>query len=147
METEIIPPSCCKLKEKNITSIARSIAIESIPELGENKIIEIIFVEEDEIRKYNKQYRKISRSTNVLTFVYSEFDDYIPVLASIILCLPVIKRRAELHGIGVNEELKQTLIHGLLHVAGYDHHKKKERERMRNLESIYMKRFETYRLI
>ncbi|NIA22983.1 MAG: rRNA maturation RNase YbeY [Proteobacteria bacterium] len=147
METDIIPPSCCKLKVKSVSLIAESVFNDLSPDIAKNKVLEIVFVSENEIRGYNKQYRKIPRSTNVLTFVYSEPHDYIPVLASIVLCIDVIRRRAKLHGTALNEELKQTLIHGVLHAAGFDHHKLSQREEMRALENRYMEQFRAVVLI
>ncbi|MCD6246253.1 rRNA maturation RNase YbeY [candidate division WOR-3 bacterium] len=147
METDIIPPSCCKIKSKNISLIVQHIFKELYPHTGKNKVLEIIFVSENEIRDYNKRYRKIARSTNVLTFIYSELDDYIPTLASVVLCIDVIKRRAKAHKRGINDELKHTLIHGILHAAGFDHHKLSQRKKMRALEDKYMKKFQSVVLI
>ncbi|RKX72437.1 rRNA maturation RNase YbeY, partial [candidate division TA06 bacterium] len=114
---------------------------EQINKINNNKIVEIVFINENEMRKYNRTYRKINRTTNILTFNYSKFTDAEIVLSSIVLCMTVIERRAKLHNSTIEAELKRTLIHGVLHVAGYDHINKKERSKMQELEDLYMKRF------
>lgn len=141
METEIIPPSFYNIVKYNIKNIVNVILKEQVDKINKNKIIEIVFVDENEMRKYNQTYRNIAKTTNILTFNYSEFTDDEIVLSSIVLCMNVIKRRAKLHNSTVEAELKRTLIHGILHVVGYDHINKREREKMQEFENLYMKKF------
>ncbi|MCK4543970.1 rRNA maturation RNase YbeY [candidate division WOR-3 bacterium] len=147
METEIIPPSCCKIVKYNIKKIIYIILEEQIDKINRNKIVEIIFINENEMRKYNRTYRKINKTTNILTFNYSKFTDEEIVLSSIALCMTVIERRAKLHNCSIEVELKRTLIHGALHVAGYDHINKKERNRMQELENLYMNKFKKLNIL
>lgn len=147
METEIIPPSCCKIVKYNIKKIICIILEEQIDKINRNKIVEIIFINENEMRKYNRTYRKINKTTNILTFNYSKFTDEEIVLSSIVLCMTVIERRAKLHNCSIEVELKRTLIHGALHVAGYDHINKKERNRMQELENLYMNKFKKLNIL
>lgn len=147
METEIIPPSCCKIVKYNIKKIICIILEEQIDKINRNKIVEIIFINENEMRKYNRTYRKINKTTNILTFNYSKFTDEEIVLSSIALCMTVIERRAKLHNCSIEVELKRTLIHGALHVAGYDHINKKERNRMQELENLYMNKFKKLNIL
>jgi probable rRNA maturation factor len=147
METEIIPPSCCKIVKYNIKKIIYIILEEQIDKINRNKIVEIIFINENEMRKYNRTYRKINKTTNILTFNYSKFTDEEIVLSSIALCMTVIERRAKLHNCSIEVELKRTLIHGVLHVAGYDHINKKERNRMQELENLYMNKFKKLNIL
>jgi probable rRNA maturation factor len=147
METEIIPPSCCKIVKYNIKKIIYIILEEQIDKINRNKIVEIIFINENEMRKYNRTYRKINKTTNILTFNYSKFTDEEIVLSSIVLCMTIIERRAKLHNCSIEVELKRTLIHGALHVAGYDHINKKERNRMQELENLYMNKFKKLNIL
>lgn len=72
--------------------------------------ISIVLVSDDKIKELNKKYRKINRVTDVLAFDYGE----------IFICLPQAKKQAEQLGHSLKKELAILLIHGILHLAGYD---------------------------
>ncbi len=62
------------------------------------------------------------------------------VLGDIVINLHKAKRQAEEHGISFQEELKKLLIHGLVHLIGYDHEKNKDQARkMKNQENKLLK--------
>ena len=105
--------------------------------------ISIAIVGEEEIKKLNKIYRSQNQVTDVLSF--SENDSRIKIdlsaknyLGEIIICYPQAARQAKKMGHSVNQELELLLIHGFLHLLGYDHEKKKEAEVMRGLEQQIM---------
>ena len=93
----------------------------------------------------NRQYRGIDRSTDVLSFSQQDgfsFDTSFSgtdlVLGDIVINLHKAKRQAKENGFTLNEELKRLLIHGLLHLLGYDHEQggyaeRKMKEKSRNL--------------
>ena len=85
---------------------------------GENKErenISIAFVSSDEIKKLNQKYRKKNKPTDVLSF--SKTLDFKSGSAEIVICPEVVKKN--------NEELAKMLIHGILHILGYEHEKTK----------------------
>lgn len=82
------------------------------------------------MRILNSQYRGIDRTTDVLSFLQIEYRSQISalstqqfVLGDIVINLHQAKRQAAEHGLTFNEELRRLLIHGLLHLTGYDHEK------------------------
>jgi probable rRNA maturation factor len=85
------------------------------------------------IRKLNRDYRKKDRPTDVLSFPFGDDD----LLGEIYISLQRAKIQARRYGLTYEEELKRLLIHGLLHLTGYDHHKKAEREVMEERERLY----------
>lgn len=82
--------------------------------------ISIAFVEEDEIRKLNEEYRKIPEPTDVLAFLY-EVSPFI--VGEIIIAPEYVERQAREFGVTFMKELIMLLIHGTLHLLGYDHEK------------------------
>jgi rRNA maturation RNase YbeY len=94
--------------------------------------LSVTFVGNERMRRLNACYRGIDRSTDVLSFALSDSappGHHIPLfpgpqlLGDIVICVPRASAQAGEYGIGFREELLRLLIHGLLHLAGYDHEK------------------------
>jgi len=90
--------------------------------------ISILFVNDERMRILNSRFRGIDRTTDVLSFPQNEFispnaQRLTPnvVLGDIVISLPKTKKQAEENGLTFHQELKRLLIHGLLHLTGYDH--------------------------
>lgn len=97
------------------------------------KDISIVLVGALEIRKLNKKYRRKDKATDVLSFNYGDSGE-------VVLCPEVIKENAEKFGNTFKKEIIRILIHGMLHLAGYDHEKStKEAEKMETKEKHYIK--------
>jgi probable rRNA maturation factor len=77
-------------------------------------------VGESEGRRLNRAYRKKPRATNVLTFESGD----------IVLCHPVIRREARAQGKSLRAHYAHLVVHGCLHLRGYDHEKKRDAARM-----------------
>ncbi len=92
-----------------------------------NKDINIVFVESDEIRKLNKEYRGKDASTDILTFDYGDEGD-------ILLNLDLIRKLKEFDE-SMPEATLKTVIHGVLHLYGYDHENEKDRAIMGKQEN------------
>lgn len=77
--------------------------------------------DEEEARALNFKYLKKDYPTDVLSFPFNEElpDGY--YLGDIFICCPVAKEQAEENNISTREELFTLMVHGLLHLAGYDH--------------------------
>ena len=89
--------------------------------------ISLSYVDEDEMHELNRQWRDIDRTTDVLSFECDfAFDEDIPLdevleLGDIILAPEVIARQAPGFGNDPADECRLMLVHGLLHLLGYDH--------------------------
>ena len=104
--------------------------------------VSIIFVDETRIREINNDFRHIDRSTDVISFAFSEGvgAEYAPfLLGDIFICTDVVASHAEKYGTTFDEEMTFMVVHGILHLLGFDHHKKKEREEMRTAENVVMR--------
>ncbi len=110
--------------------------------------ISILFVGDQGIRDLNQQFRNIDRPTDVLSFPQLLEDEpetpgMPPVLGDVAISLETARHQSEGHGLSLEEELTLLLIHGILHLLGYDHEiSDAEDERMRKktrelLELIY----------
>ncbi len=112
---------------------------------GENreKDVSIALIGEGRMRKLNKKYRSKNRTTNVLAF--SQNGEF-PVtlknklgIGEVIICLRTVKKEAIKYNFTFEKELARVLIHGLLHLLGYDHEKGGEEEkRMEKREEYYL---------
>ena len=102
---------------------------------NDNYEISISFVDNEEIKDLNKQYRNIDAPTDVLSFPMLEFnkksndetivkevfiDEEIP-LGDIVISTEKVIEQAKEYGHGQDRELAFLLVHGMLHLLGYDH--------------------------
>ena len=104
---------------------------------GENKEgagLSIALVGQGRIRELNKKYRGKNRATDVLAFPGDG-------LGEIIICLREVKKNAKRYRSNSEKELARVLIHGILHLLGYDHEKSEQAaEKMREKEGYYFVR-------
>jgi probable rRNA maturation factor len=84
--------------------------------------ISLVFVSDIRMKSLNRKYRGRNRVTDILAFDYGE----------IIICLPQAKRQAKKIGHSLKKELAILLIHGILHLVGYDDETKKGYNKMIN---------------
>jgi probable rRNA maturation factor len=78
-------------------------------------------------RTLNRRYRGRDRATNVLTFVY---DDDVSLTGDIVLCAPVIAKEARAQRKTLRAHYAHLVIHGMLHLQGYDHERDDDAARM-----------------
>jgi len=99
------------------------------------------------MQRLNLEYRKQSRTTDVLAFSAREAN--VPkglscrtnLLGDVVISLPTAVRQAKEVGRSVNEELATLLVHGVLHLLGYDHERNvREAERMSRRERVVLRR-------
>lgn len=98
----------------------------------------IRFVNADEGRELNRDYRGKDYATNVLTFAYNEGEEIAedaPTQADIILCTEVLEREAAEQKKTVEEHTVHLIVHGVLHAQGYDHLDDEEAAEMEGLET------------
>lgn len=108
----------------------------------DNAIFSIIFVDDDEIHRINKEYRKIDRVTDVISFAFEDNQDLmyndIRLLGDIYICIPQMKRQAIEYGHSEKRELSFLAVHGLLHLLGYDHMSEEEEKEMFGLQELIL---------
>jgi len=96
----------------------------------------IRLVDEAEGRELNHTYRHKDYATNVLSFPADVPDELldIPLLGDLVICVPVVEREAAEQGKALEAHWAHLVIHGCLHLLGYDHIEDDEAEEMEALE-------------
>jgi len=98
--------------------------------------LSIAFVSNKEIKKTNKIYRGIDKPTDVLSFGSLVKGGY----AEIIISYEQAKKQAKDNKITIKQEVEKLLIHGLLHLVGYDHESEREAVEMEKVEGAILKK-------
>ncbi len=91
-----------------------------IPEV-ENKPFTVAFVSDKKMRELNRQFRGKDKTTDVLSFPLEadEFDEI--RLGDIVISAEQAVKQAEENDLTLETEIKQLILHGVLHLVGYDH--------------------------
>jgi len=119
------------------TVLYRGLSQINAPKLAE---LSLSFVDKQEIQRLNKKYRNVDKITDVLSFPLSNPSDWqkdsrLPTsLGDIIVCTQVAQEQAQEYGHSLERELSFLVIHGLLHLAGYDHITPQDEQIMRQLQ-------------
>ena len=103
----------------------------------ENSEVSVILTNDKEIQEINKEYRNIDKPTNVLSF---ELGDDI-LLGDIYISVDTVQREAKVENITVVDHTAHMLVHGVLHLLGYDHIKDDEAEIMEEKETKILKKY------
>lgn len=114
-----------------------------IEQLGVRLPVEVSvrIVDAEEGRALNSAYRGKDKATNVLSFPAGDGagavlpPDVARSLGDIVICAPVVDREAEEQGKNVADHWAHLLVHGALHLLGYDHEKDEDAREMETLET------------
>ena len=124
--------------DKDYSYLVRVIKRTLMKEKALASIFSIIFVSEEEIQTINKTYRQIDKVTDVISFAFEDNkDDFMlenRVLGDIYICIPRMISQAKEYGHSETRELSFLVVHGLLHLLGYDHMNKEDEEKMFGLQ-------------
>jgi len=121
------------LTKKYIQSVWK--ALEEVTKIPQKGYINIIVVSPEEIAFLNSAYRGKEGATDILTFPYREsVQTAEDVAGEIYLCLEKIQAYALERWATYDEQLKYIIIHGLVHMMGYDHETEKESKEMEKIE-------------
>lgn len=101
-----------------------------------NAEVSLYIVDEDEGRQINRDYRGKDYATNVLSFPADIPEEVgVPLLGDLVICAPVIEREAKEQNKDINAHWAHMLVHGSLHLLGYDHLEDAEADLMEELET------------
>lgn len=109
--------------------INKTLEVENV----ENAILDIVFINDEKMHELNKEYRRIDRTTDVLSFALEDNQSIkTPVreLGTIFISIPKMLSQAEEYNHSVKRELSFLTCHGLLHLLGYDHTRSLEEEKI-----------------
>ena len=93
--------------------------------------VTLVLTDDDEMRVLNRTWRGKDSSTNVLSFPYEDE----PLMGDIVFCPSVILREARAQGKTVQAHMAHLVVHGMLHLMGYDHLNDRDAKEMESLET------------
>jgi probable rRNA maturation factor len=111
--------------------------------LERDAVLALRLVGAAEGRRLNAQYRGKDYATNVLTFVYdgvgtNAATDADPLSGDLVLCVPVVRREAREQGKTLAQHCAHLVVHGMLHLQGYDHDRDRTARRMEARETALL---------
>jgi probable rRNA maturation factor len=100
--------------------------------------LSILIVDDERMAELNGTYRGKQAPTNVLSFSMQEgeFGGLTPLLGDVVISVETAAREAGEAGITVDERMSQLLVHGILHLADYDHERSSEDEEIMETKSL-----------
>lgn len=110
--------------------------------------VSITFVDKDEIHKLNREYRKVDRPTDVLSFPMNEdflIEGVDSMLGDIVICMDIAKDQAREYGHSLDREIIYLTCHSMLHLLGYDHIEEDDKKIMRGKEKEVMKKLGVFK--
>lgn len=110
-----------------------------LAEEGKEKDVNIVLCSDEFVREMNKNYRGLDKVTDVLSFEWhAEFPGEPEMLGEIYIAKEQVKRQAPTYDNTFFAEMKRVIVHGLLHLSGYDHIKAADRKVMRARECEFL---------
>ncbi len=134
------------IRVENITSVPvntkafKELAKKVIRGEGLKGEINVVFCDDDYIRTLNKTYRGRDTPTDVLSFSFKEGERGFrsKLLGDVYVSVDRAMAQAKSAGHSLDKELRLLVVHGLLHLAGYDHSCEKEALQMKRKEEEYL---------
>jgi len=126
--------------------VARVMAAEGV---DDGTAVTVLFADDAFLQALNREHRDIDEPTDVLSYATDAFEDDgepfpgapdvdEPYLGDIAISIPTAVRQAGAAGLEAAEEIAHLVVHGLLHILGYDHEEPEEDAAMRVLEESYL---------
>ena len=123
-------PRLAKLAQAVLSSVGEASSILSLSLIGDQSM-----------RRLNRQYRKKAYATDVLAFSMREGPGRASaLLGDVVISVPTAAKQAKRRGWTLDEELVTLLVHGILHLCGYDHERgKRDARRMQRRERMILR--------
>lgn len=102
------------------------------------KFVEVVYVDENEIVRINKEHLERDYVTDIITFRYDDSSDNNAVEGTMFCCAPRIIEQAQEFKASTKKEFLRIYIHGLLHLAGYEDKTDQQKEQMTAKEEHYL---------
>ena len=135
--------------EKNIDFFTQDTEMPSVPpekvtewlngvaqsEEGRIDNLNVVFCSDEFLHDMNVKHLNHDSLTDIITFPFSEFPD---ISGEMYISLNRVEENAETFGVSAEEELMRVIVHGLLHLMGYDDKAESDQEKMREREDHYL---------
>ncbi len=125
-----------KSLRSNVVRIARDVSIEEKINLGS---LSLIFCDDDFIKEHNKKYLGHDYATDIITF--HDKDDSGRTEGDLLISVDTVRTNSERFKTDFENELMRVIIHGLLHLCGYDDSTSSEKKLIREKENYYLKKY------
>jgi len=145
MKLNIFKQTKVRLPRQKLNSIFIKLVKKELPRNKDGQI-NLIFITNQKMKELNKQYRGISRPTDVLSFNIDSSDHADNIFGEIYIATPYAVKQANQYGNTINDELLRLFCHGLLHLFGYDHENNPSTKVMQERELYYLKNFKVSNL-
>lgn len=110
----------------------RLVAESEIRRIGD---VSVVFCSDNYILDVNMKYLQHDYFTDIITFDYCEGDK---LNGDLIISIDTVRENAVTYGVSFDEELHRVIVHGLLHLIGYDDSTEEQRKEMRSKENYYL---------
>ncbi len=107
--------------------------------------VSVSFVTNEEIKELNREYRNVDSETDVLSFPMDEVFDGVTILGDIVISTQKIIEQANDFNHSLEREMCYLTVHSMLHLLGYDHMNKDEKNKMRAKEKKIMKKLKIFK--
>lgn len=97
--------------------------------------INVVITTDKEVREINVQFLEHDYNTDVISFSYNEGNI---INGEIYISVDTVKNNSYNYNVSLNEELNRVIIHGVLHLVGYDDKEKDQKDKMSSLENIWL---------
>lgn len=103
---------------------AHALAVENVARPAE---LSVVLTGDSAVRELNRTYRGVDSATDVLSFSQTEGEEFAvpdgetPHLGDVIISIETAQRQADEHSLAIQDEVAHLLVHGVLHLLGYDH--------------------------
>lgn len=127
-----------------IKKLAKGLAkrINAFERLSKRHIVSIVLVNNEEIKRINKEYRKLDVETDVISFALADdLDEYPYELGDIFISIDKVYQQAQEYGHSNERELGFLIVHGILHLLGYDHITKEEENAMFEIQEQILRSY------
>lgn len=102
------------------------------------KSVNYIFCTDEYLLRLNQEYLNHNTLTDILTFTYS--DPFLPIISEIYISVDRVRENADFLKVVYQNELHRVMIHGILHLCGYNDGTPKQKAGMRAKEDFYLRR-------
>lgn len=137
LRIELVNPHRYSVTKNFLSSVARQAAAKEKKLKGK---VEVVLVNDTEMRKMNYGWRGKNKTTDVLAFAWQESGGKdCDILGQIFVSHPCLKIQAKKNKVNFKKEWALVLTHGLLHLVGYDHIEEKEKKKMFSLQEKIIK--------
>ena len=125
---------------EGLANVAIGSAVDQLNQsFGEDTEVSLLFTDDAQVQQLNLQWRQMNKPTNVLSFAAQVGEGLeTPVLGDIVLARETIERESAEQQKARDDHLTHLIIHGFLHLLGFDHETELEAEEMERLETVIL---------